>query len=244
MENQKTKEIREMQGQFDNRLKEQENEILKQQNELQRLKISKQKSQALIYIIGSGGLIVTVIFLVMFWRREKQVRKKFTELAMVDELTGVANRRSIVQQAEIEFKRFVRSQTKVAFCILDLDFFKKINDTYGHDVGDVVLIEFAKIVTGVIREHDAFGRIGGEEWLLVLSQIEEENINIVFERISELSRDITLPNVEQKITFSMGVSLPSPEDNELEVVLKRADQALYNAKENGRNCFYVQTNDE
>ncbi len=245
MESQKTKEIREMQGLFDSKLKEQENQILKQQNELQRLKISKQKTQAIIYVVGAGGLLVTIGFLFVFWKREKQVRCKFSELAMKDELTGAANRRYILERADIEYKRFLRNQTKVAFCMLDLDYFKQVNDTYGHDVGDAVLIEFAKIVAKVIREHDAFGRIGGEEWLLILSQIEEKDIHIVFNRLAELSRAIKIPKMDREITFSMGVAVPQPQnDSGLDSLLKCADQALYDAKENGRNCFVIRYNAE
>lgn len=230
-----TEQIRDMQNQFSNQLREQENQILKQQNELQKLKISEQQNQTLIFILGSAALLIAAVFMTLFWRREKQVRHKFTQLALTDELTGVPNRRQIVKLAEAEFSRHQRTQVDVIYCIIDLDHFKNINDTYGHDVGDIVLKKFAQSVKRIIREHDSFGRVGGEEWLLVLPRLPDNELTSFFMRIREACSAMDIPEIKETITVSMGAAKPEEHDRLLESVLKRADKALYRAKENGRD---------
>ncbi|WP_444997718.1 tetratricopeptide repeat-containing diguanylate cyclase [Aliikangiella sp. IMCC44359] len=235
----KSKAILETQNDFENKIKQQEKKILQQENMLQQLEISEQKKSSWLYIVSSLGLLIIIFFLLAFTYRENKIKKILSQLALTDELTGTANRRYITQKAEEEFERFKRYKLSGLFCILDLDHFKKINDQFGHHVGDQVLISFAKLVSKVIRDGDHFGRIGGEEWLLVLPQTSIEHVKAVYQRLAHLCSEIKVPVDDFQVTFSMGVSIFQPQDKQIEDALKRADTALYQAKSNGRNCFVI-----
>ncbi|MEW4365603.1 diguanylate cyclase [Aliikangiella maris] len=232
-------EVHEVQNEFENQVEEQKRQLLEQKNELQALKISEQKKQNFIYLLGTAALSVIVIFLIIFIFREIKVRRKIAKMAMTDELTKVSNRRHITQKATEEFNRFKRYNAPCLYCILDLDFFKKINDSFGHDIGDYVLIKFAKAVTSVIREVDYFGRIGGEEWLLILPQASIEEAAQIYTKIVNQCLEIDVPDDCPKVTFSMGISILQPYDETAEDAIKRADTALYEAKRKGRNCYVV-----
>ena len=239
MKESKQKAVLEIQSKFDTRIQEQENEILRQKNELQALRIIEQKKDTLVYIISGITLLIIIFSLGLFSYREKKVREKMAKLAMTDELTGVANRRHITQRAEEEFDRFKRYQAMSLFCLMDLDLFKQVNDNFGHDVGDEVLKTFAGLVSNEIRELDWFGRVGGEEWMLVLPQATLEHVETIFNRVTQLCERIDVPEGCRPISFSMGVSIPQDSDENLNAIIKRADEALYQAKENGRNCYFV-----
>jgi len=233
------KEMKKLQNEFNDKLQQQELEILKQRNELQQLNLEKQESQKTIFILAALILTTLLMSALIFWRREKISHQKYAELALTDELTGVPNRRQIFSIAERELNGFFRENGKLMFCLLDLDFFKRINDSYGHDVGDRVLIEFAVAIRCAIREHDSLGRIGGEEWLLILNQVDVDDLDVVFDRIRSQCAKIDVDGLDEVITVSMGVTLAHSDDESVEVALKRADEALYDAKHQGRNRYAI-----
>ena len=163
---------------------------------------------------------------------------KFELVAMTDSLTGLHNRRyfqEIMNEFLKEFKRFNRP---LSLLILDLDHFKNINDTYGHDVGDIVLIKVAALLKELVREHDTVARVGGEEFAVIAPFAGENQIIPFAERfrkkISELN--IEVDNVVIRPTVSIGIAV-STEDNIVDVkdIYKRADLRLYEAKKLGRN---------
>ncbi|MET1256291.1 diguanylate cyclase [Aliikangiella maris] len=232
-------EVVAIQNEFESQIEEQKHRILEQKNQLQELKISKQKQKNFIYILGMSVLVIIILLLILFVFREVKVRQKIAKMAMTDELTKVSNRRNITQKAQEEFLRFKRFHSSCLFCIMDLDFFKNVNDKFGHDTGDYVLIKFAKAVTSVIREVDHFGRIGGEEWLLILPQTTLEEVSLIYNRIVEQCLKIDVPEKCPPVTFSMGVSILQDYDEIAEESVKRADEALYEAKRKGRNCYVV-----
>ena len=159
--------------------------------------------------------------------------KELEKLANVDLLTCLYNRRKITEILEAELKRFNRHNVVFSLMFLDIDYFKKINDTYGHDVGDIVLKGFADLLVSNVRSVDNVGRWGGEEFLIVLIESDSEKAKIVAEKIQANLSNVSFDQVG-KITASIGISEATDEDT-LETIIKRADEALYRAKDLGRN---------
>ncbi len=155
------------------------------------------------------------------------------QVASTDVLTKIANRRSISRTIEqaIATNKHVESHT--AICLLDLDYFKSINDTYGHDVGDLVLVEIAKLLQNNIRTEDAVGRWGGEEFIIVLSSISSTKVKAFVEQLRLKIANYNIQPVNQ-VTASFGVAIAEPDDT-VDSLIKRADLALYEAKRLGRN---------
>ncbi len=162
------------------------------------------------------------------------------ELASVDQLTGVWNRRHLLEMAEQVLKSARRAQRPLTLILLDIDHFKKFNDTHGHLVGDQVLRGVARCCRQTLRESDLFGRYGGEEFVAVLPETGPEGAAETAERLATAIRHKPLQTESGeplRITISQG--LASAPLHELEALLMRADQALYAAKDAGRDCFKV-----
>ncbi|GAV21723.1 diguanylate cyclase [Carboxydothermus pertinax] len=186
------------------------------------------------------GIEQDVTRLKLFEEKLKREKKKAERLAKYDFLTGIYNRRSFFERVKIEMARSKRYQEKVAIIITDIDNFKKINDTYGHKAGDEVLKDFAKILRRMCREYDFVARFGGEEFVLFLNNVEEENAVKIAERIrnkiEKHSFYLSEKNIEIKLTASFGVAyLKSEDEYNVDEVLQRADKALYLAKKSGKN---------
>jgi diguanylate cyclase len=166
----------------------------------------------------------------------KQAYKRIEELAELDELTGSFNRRCIMRMLGDEIARAHRSQTPCSIALIDLDWFKRINDAYGHPTGDEVLRTFAITVFANIRNFDRFGRYGGEEFLLVLPDTPGDDAANILDRlrviIAALDWSAFSPNMQ--VTISAGVATLTPDETE-DSLLARADNALYAAKAQGRN---------
>ncbi|MGP9799818.1 GGDEF domain-containing protein [Rheinheimera sp. NSM] len=169
--------------------------------------------------------------------------QELLQLASTDLLTGLANRRAIMQQAMMEIRRANRYQKDLAVLMLDIDHFKQINDQYGHAAGDKVLAEFADVCRQSIRDTDLAGRYGGEEFFILLPEIDLKTAILSAERIrmtvaehAFTLRDSTVLN----ITCSLGIAMYLPDRDDLDKLLLRADQALYQAKHQGRNRCCVQ----
>jgi diguanylate cyclase (GGDEF)-like protein len=159
-------------------------------------------------------------------------------LALTDPLTGLQNRRSLFELGRIEFARAQRMDRPFSCMMLDLDHFKKVNDTYGHPTGDLVLQEFAKRSAKSVREIDLVGRYGGEELVILLPETNKDTAVMVAERVraSIAAKPIHTPNVDVNITVSIGVAAMDQNTTQLETLIARADQAVYIAKHRGRNC--------
>jgi diguanylate cyclase (GGDEF)-like protein len=148
---------------------------------------------------------------------------KYRKSSMTDELTGILNRRGIIKEA----KKISVESTLLFF---DIDHFKKINDTYGHDFGDYVLKELTKLITQNIRNSDVFGRWGGEEFVLILRGTKYPDGLKVAEKIRKIIENHDFKGV--KVTISIGVA---PFRGDLQKAVEKADEALYKAKNGGRN---------
>ena len=165
----------------------------------------------------------------------KERTKELEVLATTDMLTEIYNRRKLYEILEHEYTRAKRYGTDLSVIMFDIDYFKKINDTHGHDVGDYVLKTVAKNVKKVIREVDYFGRWGGEEFLIILPQTDLEGAMAAAEKIREVIENIGFGKIG-KVTASFGVSTYIKSlDNSPDEIIKSADIALYDAKKKGRN---------
>ena len=167
----------------------------------------------------------------------KRLETKLRELAVRDELTGILNRRAFLGKAEEALRRAHRHGRPLAFMILDIDWFKQINDRFGHLAGDYVLRRFADTVAGCLRDIDHFGRLGGEEFGLLLDRCEMQQAREVGERIRDAVSRLQLRYKASIITLtvSTGATLSEPGDECVETLIDRADKALYSAKREGRN---------
>ncbi len=166
--------------------------------------------------------------------------RKLADLALTDELTQIANRRSFVASVQAEITRCSRLHCGMAFFLLDIDHFKSINDTYGHQAGDEVLRQIARLVKSTLREYDIFGRIGGEEFGIFLSETTRATALEVAERLRQQVAEETL-YIEGNtlgITISVGIAL-ARDKTSFEQLYADADAALYQAKHSGRNRVVV-----
>jgi len=167
----------------------------------------------------------------------KQAEDKLRYLAITDSLTGASNRRHFMEQAEQEILRTRRYSRELAVVMLDIDHFKRINDKYGHEVGDNVLKAFADAVKLELRSMDTFARLGGEEFIAMLPETGIDGARRVAERIRLRVADLRLlaGNSQVAITVSAGVARLTTGMESVEDVMRQADAALYRAKEKGRN---------
>ncbi len=171
--------------------------------------------------------------------RELEIaNKRLRKLSITDGLTGLFNHRHIHELLHEEFERSRRTEEPIAVAMLDLDRFKQVNDTYGHPTGDVILYETAQILQDTAREIDMPGRYGGEEFIVILPGTTEEEAEKFAERVRRRVAEHVYRDeaTEVRMTLSAGVaSYPGPGIEEPGALLRRADEALYAAKEAGRN---------
>jgi diguanylate cyclase (GGDEF)-like protein len=166
----------------------------------------------------------------------KEANRRIEELAELDELTGSLNRRCIMRMLDEEVSRARRTKTPCSIALIDLDWFKRINDTYGHPTGDEVLRTFAITVFANIRNFDRFGRFGGEEFMLVLPDTPRDAALRILDRLRAIVADLDWSafSLGMRVTVSAGIATLQPNDTP-DTVLARADGALYEAKAQGRN---------
>jgi len=169
-----------------------------------------------------------------------ELRKDLIHNALVDQLTGVANRRHFFQSAEAEFERFIRYKRPFSLLMLDLDHFKNVNDLFGHPVGDKVLKDLAATINQCKRDTDIFGRLGGEEFALLLPETGLSGATDIAVRLRRACHSVVLPEASsRRITISIGVTQVRNGDENFDAVLARADETLYRAKNNGRDRVEV-----
>ena len=165
------------------------------------------------------------------------LQDKLARLATTDELTNILNRRAFFQLAEPAFAMSKRHEEPFSLLMIDIDFFKRINDQYGHLTGDIALKTCTQNISRMIRQEDIFGRIGGEEFCLAMVKTRQEVALQLAERIRHETENLTIktPEAQFKLTVSIGVATLLPEDHSLLVLQGRSDKALYQAKDTGRN---------
>lgn len=172
----------------------------------------------------------------------KRIEIELFNQATTDSLTGIYNRRHFMKHSEQAFRTAVRYQKTISLIIIDIDNFKKINDTYGHMTGDIVLTQFAGLCKSLLCETDILGRFGGEEFAITLTMTTIDDAYIVGEKIrSALAKAVFKTDCGQSITLtvSAGVASKLVQDQSFDNILYRADSLLYEAKEQ-RNCIRMQ----
>ena len=174
-------------------------------------------------------------------KSEREARQEFEQLATIDSLTGILNRRSFFQQAQREYVRFKSLHSSLCFAIIDLDYFKKVNDQYSHLAGDEVLKKISNTVSSVKRSYDIFGRLGGDEFGLILPLTNLNDAEKIVSRIQNAVRKtlIVSQDNEFRVTFSAGIVNASENDLSLDDLIRRADEALYRSKALGRDRINV-----
>ncbi|WRH68879.1 MAG: diguanylate cyclase [Planktothrix sp. GU0601_MAG3] len=172
----------------------------------------------------------------------KRALLKLQQLSQLDPLTEILNRRSFFEYAEAQFQRSKQDKSVFSLLILDLDYFKKINDNYGHLTGDRTLITFTLAIQNYLRESDYFGRYGGEEFIILLPETNQEDAQKIAQEICDLIAHLSIPTVQGnlQITVSIGVAVFRSQDTRIEDIFDRADQCLYQAKARGRNTCYAE----
>jgi polar amino acid transport system substrate-binding protein len=217
------------------------------------IKYQKGIDYELVWKISIAAIFL--IILVVYWNRKiiqannllKQAQKDIEEknkelerLAITDKLTNLYNRRKLDELLHNEINRCERFNHTFGVAILDIDHFKKVNDTFGHQTGDKVLIEISNILKTHIRKTDYVGRFGGEEFVIICPESQKEGI---YNLIENIRLDITKHTFKDigKITTSFGIAILKEKDS-VESLLKRADVALYEAKNSGRNRVVVNEN--
>ncbi len=164
--------------------------------------------------------------------------QQMQRLAALDSLTGIYNRRFGYSRIQEEFSRSIRSGASLSLIMLDIDHFKVVNDTYGHIVGDKIIVSITKTINGAIREGDVLIRYGGEEFLCVLPGANQHDSQMIAERIRIMVGDSILKwnDQEVKVTVSLGTATyPNKDINDIQQLINTADDAMYSAKNMGRN---------
>lgn len=189
--------------------------------------------------VVDNGKLITVIGM----RDVQAICRQLGELATTDPLTGLSNRRAFERAIETEYNRFQRHNTLFSVASMDIDFFKKINDTHGHTAGDMVLVKFAQLLKSQLRAYDFSARVGGEEFSLIFPNTELNDAIIVCDKLSDAIREIELFNDTGTIrcTASFGVTTVNSNFSDIDDMLNFADQLLYDAKDQGRNRIVADT---
>lgn len=172
----------------------------------------------------------------------KQVQHQNIELdnlANLDFLTKIKNRRSFFHQSSLALQKAIDNKTNFSILMIDLDYFKRINDQYGHAIGDKVLISFCDIVNGIIDKDAIFGRVGGEEFCIAFPEKSAEEVNEIAQKIRLKCESITLVIDKKEIAFTISLGLSEREDfNNIDQIIHVADELLYQAKHNGKNRLF------
>ncbi|MCX7176281.1 MAG: diguanylate cyclase [Proteobacteria bacterium] len=194
-------------------------------------------------ILDDRGNPVSILGVTRDITDRKKAEQELARLAQTDPLTGLANRRHFMALAEQELARMLRYGGPLSIFMMDIDLFKNINDTYGHQTGDVVLQKLGALFLDALRDVDCIGRIGGEEFAVVLPQTDGDRALEVAERLRSAVANIEVPlarGLPLRLTLSIGVSTLTGGGANLDTVLGQADSALYEAKRSGRNrvCVY------
>jgi diguanylate cyclase (GGDEF)-like protein len=184
-------------------------------------------------------LLACALLLVMLWLAWRQLRqsRRLHRLALTDPLTGISNRRHIEYMLHTAIDEARHSHRELAVIMFDIDHFKRVNDGHGHPAGDQVLEQIVHVCQGVLRQNDRLGRMGGEEFLVVLPDTHLEDGLQVAERLraSVVAARPVVAGVELQLSISLGVAQLRPAETGAVSLVRRADAALYHAKDNGRN---------
>lgn len=184
------------------------------------------------------NMIEVIVVLTIFANEIESNEAKLTRQATTDALTGIANRHCFFEQGNLLFDASIQLQRPFSLVLLDFDYFKSINDKYGHYVGDLCLVEISKVIEAECRKQDLFARIGGEEFAIALPETTLQEANNIAEKMRIAIENHIIPVVGTanfNCTASFGITAKQSRHDSLKYLLIQADKALYLAKEQGRN---------
>ncbi|WP_299182570.1 diguanylate cyclase [uncultured Neptuniibacter sp.] len=206
----------------------------------------------LLFMVGISIILFCVvitayIFMHSTARKLLSQQHLLEQLATIDSVTNIYNRAEITRRIEAEWERFRRGcsdEKGFGILMLDIDHFKQVNDQYGHQVGDELLRYFAHRLQGELRLYSDLGRYGGEEFIVLLPEVSEEQLMSVAERVLMMvsAEPFQINGYQIPLTVSIGIALASHQDLNPDAVIKRSDEHLYRAKEKGRNCISAAQN--
>jgi diguanylate cyclase (GGDEF)-like protein len=205
---------------------------------IELLKIDKPKDE-LDHL--RNNLVDTALTIGKLLSELEEKNRELQELAYYDPLTGLPNRRFFFEHASLIFEEVKRYEKPLSLLVMDIDYFKEINDTYGHDVGDLVLKTFAGLLRGIVRQSDICARFGGEEFVVLLPNTDLEGARVLAERIrtAVAKNPVEYDSIVIIFTVSIGASQYRKGMQSIDELIKEADIALYRAKEGGRNRVEV-----
>lgn len=199
-------------------------------------------------ICRSDGSVYRYVALFSDITQKKQAEEIIWQQANYDGLTGLPNRRMFRDRLEMEVKKSHRTDNTLALLFLDLDNFKEVNDTQGHDAGDILLIEASHRIKNAVRETDTIARLGGDEFTIILSELDDLNhVEIICQKIlSALNQPFDINHLQLYVSASIGITLYPNDAKTASDLLKNADQAMYLAKDLGRNqfCYFTSSMQE
>ncbi|MGE6994759.1 sensor domain-containing diguanylate cyclase [Pseudomonas sp. NPDC047961] len=232
------------------RLKEAGLVVIVQLSPAEYLAASRERRQFLIFCAAAISILLLAFASFLYFATQRHLKNtaalkrahdSLQKIISIDLLTGARSRRDFLETLESELGRAQRHGTPLSLVLLDIDFFKQVNDTYGHPIGDVVLKELSSLCSAVLRTHDVFGRLGGEEFGLILPHTDGEGAVLVAEKLRVAVENAVIPTDRGpvRITVSVGVASAIPAVDDSSSLIVRADDALYTAKQTGRNrvCF-------
>ncbi|MED1472021.1 GGDEF domain-containing protein [Bacillus salipaludis] len=192
----------------------------------------------------SFGVSYTVGLMSKKLKRNKleleQAYTNIEKLAYYDPLTGIANRCFFMKSLELEIKRYKKNKKQFALLFLDLDGFKKVNDDFGHDAGDIILTEVVERLINCIREKDLLARFAGDEFILLLPNVSyAETVTIAEKLLKIIQPPFILNNSTARITTSIGIAFYNNESETSSSLIKQADMAMYHAKNLGKNSYHI-----
>ena len=212
------------------------------QTEIQLLSSEKRRKELVIklFLLGSVVLIVLLLWIYFRYRAKQKMNRYLDKISRHDPLTGLSNRRDVLEKLEIERERAQRTGYPYVVVMCDIDDFKKVNDTYGHRGGDIVLKGIADLFRQNFRREDIIGRWGGEEFIIVLCDTSIKGARQAIEKIRKKIENTTFNYRKHKIkvTLTFGMCELKP-DRYIEDCINLADEALYKGKELGKNCVVI-----
>ena len=233
------KRMLDMHANFQLELQQQENANLKYENQWKSTQIESKQMLNKLYFLVIGLLFCISSLLLLLFLRGRRHRIHLENVAHTDALTGLLSRSRVLELLAHHQDLYSRNMQMYCLAIIDLDYFKNINDTYGHLTGDKVLQQFGDICKNSYRKSDIVGRIGGEEFLIVLPDTKLNEALKVFEQFnSKLTSIGEGLELSMETTASIGLVKPNPKEVPIDII-KRADKALYEAKEQGRNRVVI-----